>query len=498
MSLESKPKKGFDHIYSLVMIFLLIIANIITIKDGHNWGGDFSQYILNALNIINGRPYSDGITLENPFMYPPGFPFLLAPLVKFFGVNFKIFKLLNILFWYLSVWVLYPMFKKRLGREFALVSCVYVAGLSFFFEYKQNVLSDIPFMFFTTAGVFLLSKYFDSFKEGAQENKLLYLMGALLSMAVGFWTRSAGLMLFLAAGFYALFVKRKIGVSLLFAAALIFVMSLQSLYMGVHKGFFSVIFDSPVTFFTQAIVHSSMALRSLFWSLCPGQMFLTQHIFFGVDRLLVFAAPVLYAYILFLFVRKTQNRTLSFLGCFFVFYLAVTIVWSGFPHPPARFARFLFPLIGPWLILSSQGFLSLSKRVGKSAAKTILFAFLFGGIILNLLNIAAIFNFNDDVLLKKENQALFEWVKKNVGKDEHYIIWQARPVALMTGRVGATPIDSTPGKEEDIFSRIKRLDIRYLILSPFVDGSLIDALKNLPDYADLVWQNKDYLIYKVN
>ena len=100
-------------------VILFVAVNIATLKDGHNWGDDFAQYIINAKNIVTHKPYSEGIILENTVTYPPGFPLLIAPFVKWFGVNLKILKAPNIFWWFLfaNFW---PKALELAGKAFSL------------------------------------------------------------------------------------------------------------------------------------------------------------------------------------------------------------------------------------------------------------------------------------------------------------------------------------------------------------------------------------------
>ena len=67
---------------------------VLTIREGEDWGDDFSMYIHHAENIARGVPYGETGYIYNPHnpavgpkIYPPGFPLLLAPVVKLFGRN---------------------------------------------------------------------------------------------------------------------------------------------------------------------------------------------------------------------------------------------------------------------------------------------------------------------------------------------------------------------------------------------------------------------------
>ena len=64
-----------------VCILFVAVFYLSTIREGHDWGDDFSQYILHAANLASGAPYAPTRYLYNPDnpvtgpqQYPPGFP----------------------------------------------------------------------------------------------------------------------------------------------------------------------------------------------------------------------------------------------------------------------------------------------------------------------------------------------------------------------------------------------------------------------------------------
>ena len=82
------------------VIILIGLFYTFTIRDGHNWGGDFSMYINHAKNIVEGIDYQDTgfiINLYGPIIspesYPPVFPLLLSPVYYFFNLNFTVMKI---------------------------------------------------------------------------------------------------------------------------------------------------------------------------------------------------------------------------------------------------------------------------------------------------------------------------------------------------------------------------------------------------------------------
>lgn len=57
------------------------IMNILTLKDGHNWGDDFAHYLIYARNLLAGQPLMRGIVLDVDSRPPFGY-------AVFFGADF--------------------------------------------------------------------------------------------------------------------------------------------------------------------------------------------------------------------------------------------------------------------------------------------------------------------------------------------------------------------------------------------------------------------------
>ena len=61
--------KEYIKIYAVILSLCLFY--FLTIRDGHNWGGDFSMYIHHAKNIVDGTKYQD-----TGYIYNPSYPSL--------------------------------------------------------------------------------------------------------------------------------------------------------------------------------------------------------------------------------------------------------------------------------------------------------------------------------------------------------------------------------------------------------------------------------------
>jgi hypothetical protein len=128
---------------------------VATIREGHEWGDDFSMYIHHAENIAQGTPYAETGYIYNPDnpsigprVYPPGFPVLLAPVVKLFGLDLRVMKIVVIAFFVGSLLLIPRLFRAALPSPY-LETLVLALGLNpFLWEFKDHILSDIPFLFF--------------------------------------------------------------------------------------------------------------------------------------------------------------------------------------------------------------------------------------------------------------------------------------------------------------------------------------------------------------
>jgi hypothetical protein len=480
-----------------------IFINASTLRDGHNWGGDFSQYILHAKNLIAHREYTSGIMLELPVVYPPGYPMLLAPLIRLGGVNFILLKALNVAFWYAAAALVIPLLGRTL-RPTQTALCVSLLSLSgFFFVFKQNIIADVAFMFFVYSALYFYTCYAESVRgpnKGINRKPYRYFAFFLVTASSAFLIRSAGVALFAAAFFYALFMLRRKKDGLWTVLCFCGVYGLQVLWIGNHPGFFQEIFSQPWAFMGRMARNSALPLRSLWWFFLAPQTPLAQKVFAWTEPVWSYLSVFVYGGMLYLGVRDWRRRRLSFTDAFLFIFLGVLWVWSGFPHHPANFCRYTLPVIVPmFLFLYARA--NRPGRAGRVKYKRKIVIFMNSALMVmilwNVYGMIRNYDFNDDVLFQRENQALFTWIKANAGPDEHYMIWQARPVALMTGRVGTVPWQYTPGRNVSLSQRVKRLQIDYIIATKGFDTTLMGVLATVPHAVRPVWENQKYKIYAV-
>ena len=96
-------RKALEYLLVVLILSPLLMINI---RNSHDWGDDFAGYIMEARNIAEGKPFYETKMVPQDYMpsyapqyYSYGFPLLLSPVIKVFGVNFKALDM------YMSLWL---------------------------------------------------------------------------------------------------------------------------------------------------------------------------------------------------------------------------------------------------------------------------------------------------------------------------------------------------------------------------------------------------------
>jgi hypothetical protein len=196
---------------------------LVTIRGGHDWGDDFSMYIRHAQNLARGAPYAETGYIYNPHnpavgpkTYPPGFPVLLAPIVKVFGGALGPMKVLIVATLAASLLLLLPLFRSVLPSPY-LEALILIFGFSpVVWELKDHVLADLPFLFFLLAS---LACFTHEAADGPVRRRLAYGVVTGFLAYGAYATRVLGVLLvptFLA---HDLLRRRRVGITAAAACA---------------------------------------------------------------------------------------------------------------------------------------------------------------------------------------------------------------------------------------------------------------------------------------
>lgn len=179
---------------------LLLVSSL---TSGHNWGGDFSAYIMQTQSLVEGTPLdfieANHFTMQyssyplGPIVYPWGFPALLAPFYAVFGLNMIALKSVGVITFLLFLILLWLGFRKDHSFVWLLSLICFFALNPTLLMFMNEILSDIPFLLFSTASVMLIGRFI------IEKRRLISPVfdNALLgvSMAAAFFIRTNGILL---------------------------------------------------------------------------------------------------------------------------------------------------------------------------------------------------------------------------------------------------------------------------------------------------------------
>jgi len=154
----------------VILLSALFLAG--TINNGHDWGSDFAGYITQAQSITTGTIkdfiIQNRFIIQNsfrtmgPVAYPWGFPLLLAPIYAVFGLNITALKSIGAVCYLLFLFTMFYGFRRTHAPFWLFVLLCIFAFNPGMISFSNQVLSDIPFLFFSTLSVILIGKTTDS------------------------------------------------------------------------------------------------------------------------------------------------------------------------------------------------------------------------------------------------------------------------------------------------------------------------------------------------
>jgi dolichyl-phosphate-mannose-protein mannosyltransferase len=166
--------------FLFVIIIISLILGASTLTRGHQWGDDFAWYILQAKSIWNGTTdefiqqsaftNAQSTTYVGPLAYPWGYPLILIPSYAIKGIHPLALKLPALLFYAGFLVCLYLLMKARLSHTESLLLVSLFAFNPVLIQFLDQILSDIPYLFFSTLSLWLITK---EDKRSVQQNILI-------------------------------------------------------------------------------------------------------------------------------------------------------------------------------------------------------------------------------------------------------------------------------------------------------------------------------------
>jgi hypothetical protein len=194
-----REQRGYLLI-AIAIVGAALCFDVLTLRPGHNWDGDYALYVMQARNLADGTPYADTNYIANPdnaihpALYPPGLPLLLAPVYKVFGLDLDVMKGVGIAAFAAWLFVFALIARRFLPAGIALAATGLMGVHPYFWELKDTIYAAFPFLLFTYAA--LLCAQTSTEEQVSRSTRRWMLLGVVIFVAFAYSTRTVAIVLF--------------------------------------------------------------------------------------------------------------------------------------------------------------------------------------------------------------------------------------------------------------------------------------------------------------
>ncbi len=423
-----------ERLYTLLLVVILLPLFYINVRDSHDWGGDFSMYIMQARNVIEWIPQSLNLYVLNveylfigPKCYSVGFPLLLAPVFAFLGNDMYAFQLYISFFLFITAILAFVLFTKFMRPLAAFCLTLIMFYNPWVLSFKSEVMSDIPFSLFLLLSTMLYIS--------EKKNFILIVLVSGFMICI----RDIGIVfpLVVAINGIRIYICNRIkGISFNNAIKDL----LKTILLACVIIVFSWLLNRKVFHTTTTLTHYASLFHSsdIIKLILNNVSYYTDvfKTFFTINMGLFRFVPIIVSasfltFIIIGFVKRIIKKV-QFIDMVFVGFL---IVYFIYPYQRSGF-RFLFPLLPFMMVYAAVGFKSIDWGIKINTHLLIVF-----------LTVIVFFEYSASIMLiiKKQNtivkgpqeieaQEAFAQVQSCVPINEIVVFSKPRVLAFYTGR----------------------------------------------------------------
>ncbi len=501
----------------LALIGILGAFHLATLRAGHDWSSDVCLYAMHARNLLEGRPYAETGYLYNPHypsfsprVYPPGLPVLIAPVIAFAGLHIPALKIEMVLFFIAGLLAIHGLFRRRLTPEYLALLILFIGWNPVYWDAKDRVLSDLPFLFFSILALWLVERILSTPPIPIDRDALSRGGDPILPLTKGETegvipessSRPIVAAFILALAAYAAYALRSIGIVLPAAIVLHHFIRRRLLRPTRFVCVFAVLFALLLILQTRFAPSEASYAEQLRPS--PGHIYWNLRYYF--DSLPLFwsngywplGARLFFLACLALAVWGYGRKVYPSPGIVEVYLplYCIPVLLHGY-----RDLRFLLPLLPLgfyYTLFGLQSIKWLQQRKRREAAVTI-FAFL---TILSFAGRYSQMNFGPirEGITKPETQELFEFIRENTSEDATIVFRKPRVLAFYANRRSAIFHEPLPG--EDLADWFDSIGADYLVVGPFsvpeLNPEFIHAwVAQHSSRVERVFSNRDFEVYRL-
>jgi hypothetical protein len=410
-------------------------------------------------------------------MYPPIFPLLLTPLYKIFGLSLLPMKVEQIFFIILTLALVFILWHTYLGTAYCLALVAILGFSPTFWWAKENILSDLPFLFFFYAAVCLL-QWTPTGQRQCWTWSLV--LGITLYVVIG--TRTAGITLVPGILIYQWLRYRRIsGLTGVTLAVCAIALIAQNWFVGAVPGGYMEQLHSVTA--KTILLNAIRYTRTLagFW---VG----------GTSSMLSFFIIAIVAALICAGLLSERARGVAAVHCLLAPYMLLMILW-----PFGAGIRYALPFI-PWMaFLALRGLRQLSARFCPRypAGAACLLLMLLSMPMIQAYRATDFGPIRQNTGLPEFN-ALCDEIRRTTTPEDIFVYFRARALSLYAGRPASSY--NQHGREAEFGEYARTIHAKYLITTDAFneDGRfLAQYVETHPDNLDLTYQNPHFRLYRI-
>ena len=462
------------------------MINIFSFNNVQDWGDDFAGYVIQAKTIHTGN-YSNlrSDIKRNDFIlnYPWGFPVLISPLIKYFDSNIIIIKMYVYLFFLASLFVLFRLLRD--DKETALLTILLLASSTYFWDFKNYILADIPNLFFVLLTLLVTNRYLIKDKKINNDYFTSLIIGALIFLT--YMVRNQSLVL-LPSVMIVQFIKLRKDLFTAKSLLLIFLPGL--VFLSLLYIFNQIIPIKPVTYLNQ---YAQLSLGKTVWNNFFYYLKAWQELFAITDIIKHVNTAFTTFFLVFAFIGATitAKKNMLFIA-FFVVSISLVLI-----SPFYQGIRYLIPLVPFVFYFFITGIRYLIFHIGiKNKFKQMAYYSIIGFIIFLSIKTISVYTYQSSSSgqeaegpYKKTSVAMFNYIKNNTTKNEIIGFCKPRAMLLYTGRNAVIPASY----EECIR---KKIDYLVYYKDAIAEQLPQDSIKNHQNDFNEVFRNDDFIVFK--
>ena len=467
-------------------------------------GKDSAVYVLLGRALAQGNGYFNYFfSIPSPHaLYPPGYPFILAAVIRIFGENLLFLRMSSIAFSGLSLVILLKILSSYLEEKELFFTFLLFALNPLFLNFTHQIYSEAAYVLFSWLGIYIFLNNPDILSA----KKTIW--GALAILA-GLYCRVIGISLYCSLLFYLLIKRRYRQVILVSFLALIILPWI--IYMLKNSCGYSQVFMmkdvynplageiklidialrlfSNIKYYTSKVV-SDLLFYPYFKEVTFGYPFFPLKIFLSL----------LFSFLLLVGFYFTASKSIGIIEIYILFYMIILLFHS---YHDERFLLPIYPFLLRYLLVA----LKLPKF--KFTKTAIILVLLFALIPENINMIKNLVKKKD--FLKPAYSEYLSWIKNNTRPDSIIMSGDSAGIYYYTGRKGAFFNLGTDYAE--LLAKIREKRVNFILIEKesgltihenkiiSFDKRINSLLEKYPDYFSIVYQTSvkpEVSIYRVN